>query len=436
MAVIRRAFRETGVDSAGHEGTKRPRDDADVHYLFRPRAALVRDNTDDKAHLDEFLDFFARREGDFNGRPVPGPRPVAGLVLVELPTRKDEGDPVLATLEELDGERAANGADEVIAQPDHVLYVTPGGRLCPDTEPEPPRGTTPVPDISQTDTAGTGVRVAVVDTGWWKEAASHQTTKKWLANVVADQEDEEVLQVDANGQNIIHEYAGHGTFVAGVIKCMAPSARVEVEGLLTKGGAIFESEICEQLDQALDESDLPQIISISGGTHTRKNMGLLGLEMLAAAYGLDDGVKTLVVAAAGNDESDREFYPAAYPWVIGVGSVDADGKVSKFSNFGKWVDVWARGRDIVNAFPVGTYTCHYPENMDPVTKQPQVRTFDGLARWSGTSFATPIVAGAIAAQMSATNSTDNPRKAYDELVAASQKSVPQAAGGKKIVGPL
>ena len=41
----------------------------------------------------------------------------------------------------------------------------------------------------------------------------------------------------------IHEYAGHGTFVSGVIRCLAPAADIEVEGFLTKGGAVYESEI-------------------------------------------------------------------------------------------------------------------------------------------------------------------------------------------------
>lgn len=269
----------------------------------------------------------------------------------------------------------------------------------------------------------------MVDTGWWKAAASHPITKNWVADVQADPEDEEVLT-----GSVIHEYAGHGTFVAGVIKCLAPGARVEVEGALTHGGAVYESDICEQLEQALDEDDLPQLISISAGTYTRKNLGLLGFEILMAKKGADDGVKTIVIAAAGNDESNDPFYPAAYDWVVGVGSVDLDGKRSKFSNYGKWVDVYARGRDLVNAFPVGTYTCHYPENKTPQTQSgtPDVRHFDGLARWSGTSFATPMVTGAIAAHMSATGNLDDPKKAYDELFQAAQTG----PGGEKIIGPL
>ncbi|UMG94039.1 S8 family serine peptidase [Nocardioides sp. TF02-7] len=216
-------------------------------------------------------------------------------------------------------------------------------------------------------------------------------TTPWLSGVVADPSDVETVDPAA-----IHPYAGHGTFVAGVVRCLAPATRVEVEGALPHGGAVYESEICRQLSEALDDDDHPQLISISAGTHTRRDFALLSFEMLAAAYGLDDGEETLVIAAAGNDGSDEPFWPAAFPWVVSVGSVDPDSAVSDFSNVGRWVDVYARGRDIVNAFPEGTYTCYEPPNVG------EVRSFKGIAQWSGTSFSTPVVTGLVAARMSAT----------------------------------
>lgn len=428
VEVVRRAFRESGeVAAAGPEGPRRVKDDAETRYLFRPNVALVRDNLGDRRYYEEFLDFFARHSEDFEGREPRRREDVrlpAGVVMVELPPRADGADAVLVTLDEIDEDRRERGLDGVVAQPDHVLYVTVRGSLCPATEPETPRSRRPWPPVDPDGTLGDGVRISVVDTGWWKGSAAHPATP-WVATVTADPEDEEVLV-----GSTIHEYAGHGNFAAGVVKCVAPGSRVEIEGVLTHGGAVYESEICEQLDQALDEDDLPQLISISAGTHTRQNLGLLGLEILMASKGADDGVKTIVVAAAGNDDSDDPFYPAAYPWVIGVGSVDPDKKRSDFSNYGKWVDVYARGRDLVNAFPVGTYTCHYPENH--VNGAPQVRQFDGLARWSGTSFATPVVTGAIAARMSATGNLSEPGKAYTELLQSAQTGT----AGEMIIGPL
>ena len=84
----------------------------------------------------------------------------------------------------------------------------------------------------------------------------------------------------------------------------------------------------------------------------------------------------------------------------GVGSLDRDGRVSDFSNFGVSADVYALGRNLVNAFPDGTFVCHEsPDKGD-------VRVFStGMARWSGTSFAAPLVAGMIAREISGTGSS-------------------------------
>jgi subtilisin family serine protease len=243
-----------------------------------------------------------------------------------------------------------------------------------------------------------------------------------MDGVDCDPDDEEHVDPDA-----IHPYAGHGTFVSGVIQCLAPGSTIDVEGALTHGGAVYESEICEQLHQALESKEHPQLISISAGTYTRNDMALLGFEMLAAAHGLDDGEDTLVVAAAGNDNTDDRFWPAAFPWVVGVGSVDPDGNRSDYSNHGTWVDVYARGRDLVNAFPVGTYTCHEPQNIHNGVAD--VRQFSGLAQWSGTSFSTPVVTGLIAARMSAAN--ESAQQAKTAVLKGATTT-----GGLPVVGPL
>lgn len=408
--------------AAAGDGPRRPRDDADTRFLFRPDHLLVRED-----RLEEVIDFFRRRPEQFDNavpeRPTRRP-PVDGVVLLPVPPRTDGEDAVLMTLEQLDRELGSDDDPRRAPSfsPDHLLYVTKiSAGLCPATEPEVPDRPRPWP-APATGNAGHGVRVSVVDTGLWQPATTSGTTP-WLKGVVADPED--VEQVDSHA---IHPYAGHGTFVSGVIRCLAPATEIDVEGALTHGGAVFESELVAQLDDALSEDHHPQLISMSAGTHTRKSFALLTFELLAARHGLDDGEKTLVVAAAGNDGSTEPFWPAAFGWVVGVGSVGNTGTVSTFSNTGKWVDVFARGEGVVNAFPAGTYTCYEPPHAG------QVRTFTGLARWSGTSFATPIVTALIAARMSETG--ESAPKAWASVQAAGTVSHQPRAGTSPTVGPL
>lgn len=418
--IIRRAF-EGEVSSAAADGKGPARDDADTAYLFRPDHLLVRAD-----RIEAVADYMASRPDTYRGELKQVAQPVAGLVLARVPGRRDDGDPVLSTLDDLDRAFPREGGEGPVAAPDHIIYVT-YPRMCPATEPEEPRSRRPWPPVSanrERSSTADRVRVAVVDTGLWTDAVGSPKSP-WLevGDVLADPSDVETVNPAA-----IHPYAGHGTFVAGVISCLAPDTRVEVEGVLVHGGAVYESEIVEQLLEAIEDDDHPQVISISAGTHTRGDFALLGFEMLGESHKLAEREDVLIVAAAGNDSSDQPFWPAAFPWVVSVGSVDPDTCVSDFSNVGPWVDVYARGRDLVNAFPKGTYTCHEPPNVG------EVRTFDGLAQWSGTSFSTPVVTGLIAARMRETG--QSAREAWKDVLATATPHTDPRGGAIKVVGPL
>ncbi len=109
----------------------------------------------------------------------------------------------------------------------------------------------------------------------------------------------------------------------------------------------------------------------------------------------------VVVAAAGNDASCRPIWPAALPDVIGVAAVGPDGP-APFTNYGGWVNACAPGVDIVANIPdcggiVGG-DAHAAADADtPVLEFGHVSLRGRRdVQWSGTSFSTPAVVGAIA----------------------------------------
>jgi subtilisin family serine protease len=161
-----------------------------------------------------------------------------------------------------------------------------------------------------------------------------------------------------------------------------------------------------RLELALEET--PDIISMSAGTTTRIGGPLLALQNFWEGR-LSKVKGTVLVAAAGNDGNRGPFYPAAFPWCVSVGALDEDGTRAEYTNFGSWVDVYARGTQVVNAYPRGWY--RYREA--PFAGQ-WTNFLVGMASWDGTSFATPLVSGLIAARM--TWSGESAQQAADSLL--------------------
>lgn len=273
-----------------------------------------------------------------------------------------------------------------IAAPNHVFSVTPGS-LCPACEPVPVSADMAVIPGPRPGDGGSGVSICVVDTGLVAETIDG---RPWLAGVTGD---EEKLPADAAGQVTIPPYGGHGTFIAGVTRCVAPGADVHVLGEFRLAGVTLESSLVLALERAWCFS--PDIISLSAGGNTRGDLAPLALSVLLERYRQRKG--TLIVAAAGNNGERRPFWPAAFTDVLAVGALDSSGRRrAPWSGFGSWVDVYAPGTDLVNAFASGVYTYTEPPAIGAV------REFEGMARWSGTSFAVPLVTGLIADRMSRT----------------------------------
>jgi hypothetical protein len=294
-----------------------------------------------------------------------------------------------------------------IATPDHLLTAAQVLHPCSATEPEPVYPTAG-PDPAVCRAGGAKVRVFVADTGLVPGAA---TTFPWLHGVLSD-EDPGMLS-----DGTILPYGGHGTFVAGVLRSMAPEAQVHVENIFDTAGSVLESELVPRLNEAFGFGF--EILHLTASCLTRKNIPLLSLgswlERLSAYKGV------ICVAPAGNNYTRRPTWPAAFPDVLSVGALATDRQHrADFSNYGNWVDVYAPGQKLINAFGRGTYRCEIPPNTG------EVRTFTGLAQWSGTSFSAPIVTGLIAARMARCG--ESAREAAAALMAKARAQTIPGAG--------
>lgn len=174
---------------------------------------------------------------------------------------------------------------------------------------------------------------------------------------------------------------GHGTHVAGIIAGqgldmplgVVPHCKilpVRVLGAMKRGakkvGAGLVDNINTGIKWAIDNG--ADVINMSLGIqHT--GGGLPHEEVVN--YARRKGVS--IVAASGNDGQEKLYYPGALSHVIAVGALDDGGKIASFSTFGKQVDFAAPGTDIYSTYIGSDY---------------------GFS--TGTSHASPFVAGAIA----------------------------------------
>jgi Subtilase family len=382
-----------------------------IDFMCAAGEILVRENA-----LDRVLEILLRRpepEPETDGEPVREPviEPVIeGVVLLRL--GETQHPDVVDALEQIDREVGPG-----IATPNQVLTVASGaGSGCSATEPqEVYYETEPFPSACPGN-GGAGVLIYMADTGLLADAATHP----WLASGVQPQNPvKDVDPLEPGSPAVIPPCAGHGTFGAGVLRCMAPAAEIIMTRTLIHGGSVLEAHLVRRLRAALDlDAD---IFHLTMACLSRNDTPLIGFE---AWLRLLRPTGAIAIAPAGNCGMVRPEFPAAFPGVIGVGALGGDWRGrATFSNFGPWVDVYAPGRDLVNAFATGTYQCYVypygPSNGQP----PQTRNFYGMAKWSGTSFSTPIVTGLIAARMSRTG--ENARHAAAAVLAeARSRAIP------------
>src|ERR1700761_315304 len=223
-------------------------------------------------------------------------------------------------------------------------------------------------------TRGAGVTVAVVDSGV-------DANPQFGTRIIEGFD----LAPASVGVPAGADCVGHGTSVASIIAA-APVAGISFTGVAPAARILsikvtdsdsFPGALAAQAIRAAVAAGA-QVVNLSLAT-------TVSTPALASAVRFAEASDVVVVAAAGNDNPDGgsgPFYPAAYPGVLSVGAVAADGSRASFSDTRTPVSVTAPGVDVTAAYP-GVF----PKAYNPAS--------------NGTSFATAFVSGVVALVRSA-----------------------------------
>jgi thermitase len=250
------------------------------------------------------------------------------------------------------------------------------------------------PSAWDVTTGSASVAVAILDTG---VDLSHP-----------DLQGKIVSSVNFSSSATASDMYGHGTHVAG-IAAAATNNGVGVAGIgynstlmnvkvLGDDGSGSYDAVANGIVWAADHGARVVNMSLGGAAPSTTLEG-------AVNYAWSKGV--VVVAAAGNDSSTTQFYPAAYSNTIAVAATNADDTLASFSSRGDWVDVSAPGVSIFSTVPTGS--C-------PLCAS------SGYRYASGTSMASPFVAGLAALVTTRVTDANGSGAANDEVRACIEQN--------------
>jgi serine protease len=236
------------------------------------------------------------------------------------------------------------------------------------------------------DQAGQGVHAYILDTG------INPNHTEFTGRIAASRNFVPAASVTTADPNAWTDCQGHGTHVAGTtagtLYGVAKKALVHTVRVLDCQGSGSNSGVIAGVDWVTANHVKPAVanMSLGGGDSSALDTAVVNLVRAGVT----------VAVAAGNDSKDAcSGSPNKVPQAVTVGSTVRDDTVSSFSNRGTCLDIFAPGSDVISA--------NHANNT-------------GTTTMSGTSMASPHVAGAAALVLGA-NPSFTPQQVRDRLVA-------------------
>lgn len=267
------------------------------------------------------------------------------------------------------------GANYILAVPEPVQSSQPFIDLqaIGDFQTQPAATKLALPS-AQAINPGQGVRVGVIDGG-------ANFTHPALAGAVTSAYDYiagDTMAIDEPGGAA----SGHGTFIAGIIRLVAPQSEIRAYRVLDTAGSGDGFSIAEAIVRAVDDScKVINLSMVMTGRHATIDQALSYAQLH----------NVTVVVAAGNDSAEIQVFPASDSHVLSVAALDSIDHKADFSNYGSGISISAPGTRIYAPYLDSSY-----------------------AWWSGTSFAAPFVAGT-AALLYASDPAATPQTVRDVL---------------------
>lgn len=150
---------------------------------------------------------------------------------------------------------------------------------------------------------------------------------------------------------------GHGTGLAGLMAAREDNANIGIAGVAPgcrilpvkvadRAGKASFADLAAGIVYAVDRG--ARILNISLGSRTSSRL-------LDAALAYAEQHDAVVIAAAGNDNTNVTHFPAAAPAVIAVGALSPDGSPTAVTNLSPRLDLLAPGEKLISTIPGGFY---------------------------------------------------------------------------------